>query len=136
MNRIIFIDKNKRVPIYEQIKDQIMGLIQTGQIKTGDQLPTIRELSVELSVNVNTVALAYRDLTNQRAIVTERGRGSFVAGDADEGKIRILRTKKLQALIDSLISETDRLGFSREEVGQALVEQNKWGNTKHAWEAG
>ncbi|OGO63080.1 MAG: hypothetical protein A2029_15095 [Chloroflexi bacterium RBG_19FT_COMBO_47_9] len=132
MNRIIFIDKNNRVPIYEQIKDQIMGLIQAGQIKTGDQLPTIRELSVELSVNVNTVALAYRDLTNQGAIVTERGRGSFVAGDADEEKMHTLRTKKLQALIDSLISETDRLGFSREEVGQALVEQNKRRNTKHA----
>jgi GntR family transcriptional regulator len=132
MNRTIFIDRNNRAPIYEQIKDQIMGLIQTGQIRTGDQLPTIRELSVELSVNVNTVALAYRDLTNQGAISTERGRGTFVAGDADEEKMRTLRAEKLRALIDSLIRETDRLGFSREEVGLAIIEQNKRGNTKHA----
>lgn len=132
MNRIIFIDKNNRVPFYEQIKDQIMGLIQTSQIKSGDQLPTIRELSAELSVNVNTVALAYRDLANQGAIVTERGRGTYVAGNADEEEMETLRKKKLQALMDTLISETDRLGFSREEVGQALAEHNKRGNTNHA----
>jgi GntR family transcriptional regulator len=56
----IRIDKSSRVPIYDQIEEQIKGLIHASQIKTGDQLPTIRELSVDLSVNFNTVALAYR----------------------------------------------------------------------------
>jgi len=132
MNRSIYIDKNNHVPIYEQIKDQIMGLIQTGQIRSGDQLPTIRVLSVDLSVNVNTVALAYRDLTNKGAIITERGRGTFVAGVVNEEEMRTLRAEKLRALIDSLISETDRLGFSREEVEHAIVEQYNRGSTNHS----
>ena len=132
MNQAIFIDKNNHVPIYEQIKDQIMGLIQTGQIRSGDQLPTIRVLSVDLSVNVNTVALAYRDLTNKGAIITERGRGTFVAGVVNEEEMRTLRAEKLRALIDSLISETDRLGFSREEVEHAIVEQYNRGSTNHS----
>jgi GntR family transcriptional regulator len=128
MNQSIFIDKSNPVPIYEQIKDQIMGLIQTGQIKTGDQLPTIRELSVELSVNVNTVALAYRDLTNSGMLISERGKGTFVASNANEEEMRSLRVEKLQSLINSLIKETDRLGFSREEVGRALVDQFRKGS--------
>jgi GntR family transcriptional regulator len=127
MNQSIFIDKSNPVPIYEQIKDQIMGLIQTGQIKTGDQLPTIRELSVELSVNVNTVALAYRDLTNSGMLISERGKGTFVASNANEEEMRSLRVEKLQSLINSLIKETDRLGFSREEVGRSLVDQFRKG---------
>jgi GntR family transcriptional regulator len=119
----INIDKNIHIPINEQIKDQIMGLIQTGQIKTGDQLPTIRELSVKLSINVNTVALAYRDLLNDEVIITERGRGTFVASAPSEDEIKIIRHEKLAYLIMTLIRETDRLGYSREEVGHALVEQ-------------
>lgn len=127
MNPSILIDKNNPVPIYEQIKDQIMGLIQTGQIKTSDQLPTMRELSVELSVNVNTVALAYRDLTNSGMLISERGKGTFVAGNANEEEMRSSRVEKLQSLINALIKETDRLGFSREEVGRALVDQFRKG---------
>jgi GntR family transcriptional regulator len=127
MNPSILIDKNNPVPIYEQIKDQIMGLIQTGQIKTSDQLPTMRELSVELSVNVNTVALAYRDLTNSGMLISERGKGTFVAGNANEEEMRSSRVEKLQNLINALIKETDRLGFSREEVGRALVDQFRKG---------
>ncbi|HSQ84621.1 MAG TPA: GntR family transcriptional regulator, partial [Desulfobacterales bacterium] len=69
----IRIDKASRVPIYDQIKEQVKGLIHSGLVKTGDQLPTIRELSVDLSVNFNTVALAYRDLVNEGVIITERG---------------------------------------------------------------
>jgi GntR family transcriptional regulator len=123
MSQSIYIDKNNPVPIYEQIKDQIRGLIQTGQIKAGNQLPTIRELSVELSVNVNTVALAYRDLTNRGMLISERGKGTFVTGNATEEEMRSMRVEKLQTLIEILIKETDRLGYSREEVGRAFVDR-------------
>lgn len=124
----IHIDKISRVPINEQLKDQIKGLIQAGQITTGDQLPTIRALSVELSVNVNTVALAYRDLINSGMIISRRGKGTFVAGNANEEDMRSMRVEKLQSLINFLIKETDRLGFSHEEVGQALVDQFRKGS--------
>jgi DNA-binding transcriptional regulator YhcF (GntR family) len=121
----IRIDKNSRVPLYDQIKDQIKGLIHAGQIKTGDQLPTIRELSVELSVNFNTVALAYRDLVNQGVIITERGKGSFVASTPGEEEMQAIRREKLKNLIVALVRETDRLGYEHEEVGRAFVDQVK-----------
>ena len=124
----IRIDKNSRVPLYDQIKDQIKGLIHAGHIKTGDQLPTIRELSVELSVNFNTVALAYRDLVNQGVIITERGKGSFVASTPGEEEMQAIRCEKLKNLIVALVRETDRLGYEHEEVGRAFVDQVKKGS--------
>jgi GntR family transcriptional regulator len=124
----IRIDKNSRVPIYDQIKEQIKGLIHAGQIKTGDQLPTIRELSVELSVNFNTVALSYRDLANEGVIITERGKGTFVASTPGEEEMQIIRQEKLINLLMALIRETDRLGYSHEEVGKAFTDQIKKGS--------
>jgi DNA-binding transcriptional regulator YhcF (GntR family) len=119
----IHIDKSSRVPIYDQIKEQIKGLIHAGQIKTGDQLPTIRELSVLLSVNFNTVGLAYRDLANEGVIVTERGKGTFVASTPGEQEMQVIRTEKLYNLVEALLKETDRLGYKREEVEKMLVGQ-------------
>ena len=124
----IRIDKTSRVPIYDQIKEQIKGLIHAGQVKTGDQLPTMRELSVELSVNFNTVALAYRDLVNDGVIVTERGRGTFVASTPGEEEMVTIRHEKLTNLITTLIQETDRLGYTHEEVGRAFVDQVRKGS--------
>jgi GntR family transcriptional regulator len=118
----IGIDRNSRVPIYDQIKEQIKGSIQAGQIKTGDQLPTIRELAVELSVNFNTVALAYRDLANEGVIITERGKGTFIANTPGAEEMKALRVEKLRNLIEALVKETDRLGYTRDEVGRAFVE--------------
>jgi GntR family transcriptional regulator len=119
----IRIDKTSRVPIYDQIKEQIKGLIHARQLHTGDQLPTIRELSVELAVNFNTVALSYRDLANEGVIITERGRGTFVASTPGEEEMRRIRQVKLQALVEALLQEADRLGYSREEIGRMFVEQ-------------
>jgi GntR family transcriptional regulator len=117
----IRIDKASRVPIYDQIKEQIKGLIHSGLITTGDQLPTIRELSVDLSVNFNTVALAYRDLVNEGVIITERGVGTFVAKTPGEQEMQAIRKEKLHNLIDSLLNETNRLGYGPDEVEEVFV---------------
>ncbi len=119
----IHIDKTSRVPIYDQIKDQVKGLVHAGQVKTGDQLPTIRELSVQLSVNFNTVALAYRDLANDGVIVTERGKGTFVAGTPGAEEMQLIRDQKLRNLVETLLRETDRLGYPRDEVGKEFSDQ-------------
>lgn len=118
---IIQIDKTSRVPIYDQIKQQVKGLIHAGQIKTGDQLPTIRELSVDLSVNFNTVAFAYRDLVSEGIIITERGKGTFVASTPGEEEMQTIRRTTLQNLLETLVKETERLGYSRDEVNQAFT---------------
>ena len=128
----IRIDKASRIPIYDQIKEQVKGLIHSGLVKTGDQLPTIRELSVDVSVNFNTVALAYRDLVNEGVIITERGIGTFVAKTPGEQEMQAIRTEKLHGLIDSLLNETDRLGYGRDEVEEifnSLIEKKGGLNT-------
>jgi GntR family transcriptional regulator len=76
------IDMRSRVPIYEQIKNQVMELILLGVLHPDDQLPSIRELSRELQLNVNTVKKAYEDLEADGVIRSIVGRGSFVAQDA------------------------------------------------------
>jgi GntR family transcriptional regulator len=119
----IRIDKTSRVPIYDQIKEQIKGLIHARQLRAGDQLPTIRELSVQLAVNFNTVALSYRDMVNEGVIITERGRGTFVASTPGEEEMSRIRQVKLHTLVEALLHEADRLGYSHDEVGRAFVEQ-------------
>ena len=119
----IQIDKTSRVPIHDQIKEQIKGLIHAGQLKTGDQLPTMRELSIELAVNFNTVAHAYREMDGEGVITTRRGEGTFVASTPGAAEMRRIRQKKLRELINALFNETDRLGYTVEEVKQALDEQ-------------
>ncbi len=119
----IQIDKNSRIPIYDQIKDQVKGLIHAAQVKTGDQLPTIRELSVQLAVNFNTVALAYRDLVSEGVIRTERGRGTFVASTPGREEMLSIRREKLHRLIEILFKETDRLGYNHIEVKEEFENQ-------------
>ena len=119
----IQIDKTSRVPIHDQIKEQIKGLIHAGQLKTGDQLPTMRELSIELAVNFNTVAHAYREMDGEGVITTRRGEGTFVASTPGAAEMRRIRQKKLRELINALFNETDRLGYTVEEVKLALDEQ-------------
>jgi GntR family transcriptional regulator len=126
----ITIDKTSRVPIYDQIKEQIKGLIHARQLHSGDQLPTIRELSVQLAVNFNTVALSYRDLSNEGVINTERGRGTFVASTPGEEEMRRIRQAKLQTMVEALLHEADRLGYNRDEVGRTFVEQIRAYGTK------
>lgn len=67
-------------PIYRQIVDQISGMASRGALKPGDRIPSVRELSVELEVNPNTVARAYRDLQQMKAIHSRRGEGNFISG--------------------------------------------------------
>jgi len=119
----IQIDKTSRVPLHDQIKEQIKGLIHAGQLKTGDQLPTMRELSIELAVNFNTVAHAYREMDGEGVITTRRGEGTFVASTPGAAEMRRIRQKKLRELINALFNETDRLGYTVEEVKLAIGEQ-------------
>lgn len=116
----IRIDKVSRVPIHDQIKEQVKGLIHAGQLKTGDQVPTMRVLSIELGVNFNTVAHAYRELDAEGVIATRRGLGTFVARTPNASEMRRLRQKKLSDLVKTLFEETERLGYDKAEVREAI----------------
>ena len=76
------IDRFGRVPIYEQIIDQTQRLIASGALKEGDQLPSVRALSQELSINPNTLQKAYSELERRGLCVSAPGNGRFVTADA------------------------------------------------------
>ncbi len=75
---MIFIDYHSRVPIYEQIKEQIIMLINTRVYKPNDQLPSIRSLSNELNINVNTIKRAFAELEDDKVVYSVQGKGIFV----------------------------------------------------------
>jgi len=75
----VFIDYRSRTPIYEQIKEQIIKLINCGELKSGDQLQSLRQLSSELSININTVKRALSELEEQGIVYSVAGKGVFIA---------------------------------------------------------
>jgi GntR family transcriptional regulator len=101
-----------------------MGLIHAGRLKPGDQLPTMRALSIALAINFNTVAHAYRELDAEGVIMTRRGEGTFVAAPAaGEAEREGLRARMLDRLVRGLLDEAARLGYSTDEVRHALAAQ-------------
>lgn len=117
------IDSESKVPIYVQIEEQVRALIAAGQLRPGEQLPTIRELAADLRVNYNTVARAYMELDHDGVISTQRGRGTFVAGVPDDEQMARKRRKKLHAVVRSAIDEARMLGYDLEEIDEAFGEE-------------
>jgi DNA-binding transcriptional regulator YhcF (GntR family) len=114
------INRESNIPLNNQIKEHIRGQIYAGHLKPGDQLPTIKDLARALSVNFNTIALAYRDLATQGVLVSARGQGTFVAAPPRENAREQQRREKLQTLVNALLKEADRLGYTPEEVWQTI----------------
>jgi GntR family transcriptional regulator len=113
------LDFRSHVPIYVQIMERIKSLIATGQLGSGDQLPTVRQLAADLRVNFNTVARAYRLLDEAGVISTQQGRGTYVLQPLSEGESEHLRQAALDGLIRSFLSDAARLGFDAQAVSQA-----------------
>ena len=80
----MFIDSMSRQPVYEQIVDQVEQMILSGLMRPGEQLPSVRSLSLELSINPNTIQKAYAELDGRGIIYTLPGRGGFVSQHAPE----------------------------------------------------
>lgn len=110
------VDPTSKVPIYVQVEEQIRSLVAAGQLKPGDQLPTIRELATELRVNYNTIARAYLDLDREGVISTQQGRGTFVAGVPDARQMARLRQEKLEAIVRAALDEARTLGYTPDEI--------------------
>ena len=120
------LDRDTKVPIYAQIQGQLRALVAAGQLEPGAQLPTIRELASDLKVNYNTVARAYGELDREGVIVTQRGKGSFVAFN-DEREAADRRQGKLEAIAAGAVQEARGLGYSPSEFAAAVVKSvTRW----------
>jgi len=114
---IVSIDPRDRTPIYAQLERGLRAAIATGRLHPGDQLPTVRQLAVDLRVNANTVARVYADLERAGVLETRRGVGSFIsaAGPA-EARPTQERTRRLRAFVTRVLADADAAGFTIADV--------------------
>jgi molybdate-binding protein/DNA-binding transcriptional regulator YhcF (GntR family) len=110
-------------PLYKQITDQIKQMIANNQIRSGDQMPTVRDLSTELGVNPATVARAYQDLAQEGILGASRRRGTIVMGENDTARNAVMRQNRLAGTVNNLILEALSLGYSPEELEAAFTLQ-------------
>lgn len=115
------LDASSGVPFYRQIIDQVLLAVGDGRLKPGTQLPTVRQLAVDLAVNLNTVAKAYREMEIRGIVQTQQGTGTFIAARSG-AKMREKR-KAVQDLLDRLIANGEALGVSLEDLVDALAER-------------
>jgi len=120
---VIKLDPRSGDPIYQQVVEQIKQLVAVGQLKPDSQLPTVRQLAVELRVNPNTVARAYTQLAEDGVISTQQGRGTYVLDIPPPADQRKLRRDKLLAHMDKFLHELERLGYGPEEIEKAWNER-------------
>jgi GntR family transcriptional regulator len=116
---LIKLDPRNKDPIYQQVVEQIRQLVTAGQLKPWAQLPTVRQLAVELRVNPNTIARAYTQLAEEGVISTQQGRGTYVLDVVPTSDPRKVRREKLVAQVDQFLSELERLGYTPEEIEKA-----------------
>lgn len=109
------LDYSSGVPIYRQIIDQIRFGIASGQLKLGEQLPTVRALAVELKVNLNTVSKAYKELEIRNILETQQGTGTFIC-KTNYVVSKKEKEDKLKELCTQFSSIVLSYGFSLEEV--------------------
>jgi GntR family transcriptional regulator len=113
------LDLHSGVPVYRQIIDQVVGGIAAGTLVGGDQLPTIRQLAVDLSINPNTVIRAYRELEIRGVLETQQGTGTFVSHQKvtrDEAELQ----RRLSQLVGEFAARAGSQGFSTEELIERL----------------
>jgi GntR family transcriptional regulator len=125
---VLSIDPRDRTPIYAQIEHGLRAAIATGRLQTGEQLPTVRQLAVELSVNANTVARVYAELERAGVLETRRGVGSFVSAGRQEARPAGEKARKLRGFVTRILADADRGGFTIDEVIDALSEHRTEGD--------
>jgi GntR family transcriptional regulator len=112
------LDTRSRKPIYEQLVDKLKELIINEVLKPDEQLPSVRTLASQLTINPNTIQKAYRELENQGFIYSQKGKGSFVNPSnqlTDAAKIKSVKTE-----IERLVLEALYLGVTVEELIQLI----------------
>lgn len=120
----IKINSESGVPLYLQIVKQVKYLVACGALKSADKLPAVRELAVQLRINPNTVAKAYRELQHEKIIDSKWGEGNFISeeiknvSESQKGKI-------ISEILDNAIRQATDIGLSKEELTKLFSQQLK-----------
>jgi len=110
------LDAADRTPLHAQLERGIRSAIAAGRLTTGDQLPTVRQLAVNLRVNANTVAKVYAHLERSGVLETRRGVGTFIAARTPTPQEDSLRRTELNRLVDRFLAELSHHGFGLDDA--------------------
>jgi GntR family transcriptional regulator len=124
------LDEHSGVPVYRQLIDQVLAARAAGVLAEGDQLPTVRQVAVDLAINPNTVARAWREMEIRGIIETQQGTGTFISHQKVEGR-EVERRRQLERLIDDFVARAGAGGFRIEDlIGQLRDRQNEPGKNR------
>jgi GntR family transcriptional regulator len=113
------LDSHSGVPVYRQIIDQVQAAISAGRLAVGDQLPTVRQVAVDLAINPNTVLRAYREMEIRGLLDSQQGTGTFIADRRIEHS-KSERDRQLGQLVSEFVSRTGAAGFTLKQLITAL----------------
>ena len=122
---IVSVDPRDRTPIYAQLDRALRAAIATGRLGAGDQLPTVRQLAVDLSINANTVARVYAELERAGVLETRRGVGTFVTATPAKAHPPKQHERRLRTFITRVLADATAAGFTLDDVLDALQEHRK-----------
>lgn len=117
---LFYLNQTSGIPLYLQLMEQVKHAVETGALRAGDQLPTIRKLAEDLVMNPNTVARAYRELEHEGIIELRHGSGAFIS-DAVVDRARLMR--KAQAVMEAAVERLAALGLNEEEIRRVVENQ-------------
>lgn len=126
------VDPKDPTPLYAQLERAIRTAIATGRLQPGAQLPTVRQLAVDLHVNANTVARVYAALERTEVVETQRGVGTFVRATPPASVVSENRERELERIISRFIPEFAALGFTIDDVITHLQRRTKQEKNAHA----
>jgi GntR family transcriptional regulator len=127
---MVSIDPRDPTPIYAQLERGLRAAIATGRVRPGDQLPTVREMAVDLRVNANTVARVYAELERAGVLETRRGVGSFVSATPAQAHPPRERDRRLRTFVTRVLADADAAGLTIDEVVSALEEHQRAGSRR------
>jgi GntR family transcriptional regulator len=114
-------DPHSGVPVFRQIIDQVQAGIAAGALQCGDQLPTVRQVAVDLAINPNTVLRAYREMEIRGIVDTQQGTGTFIASRKIE-QSKAERDRTLAQLTSEFVSRAGAGGFTLQDLIDSLRE--------------
>ena len=116
MPALLSVDHRHPTPLYAQLEQGIRGAIVTGRLAAGAQLPTVRQLAIDLRVNANTIARVYSDLEREGVLETRRGIGTFIAARTPSPQEDSLRRTELNRLVDRFLADLSHHGFGVDDA--------------------